>query len=80
MSEQVHRELAAYTSAPALFSPHPMFENFGTHVDRDEACRELGIDPSDRYALFFGLIRDYKGSRHAARSMESVPAPRGTNL
>ena len=61
MSEQVHRELAAYTSAPALFSPHPMFENFGTHVDRDEACRELGIDPSDRYALFFGLIRDYKG-------------------
>ncbi len=61
MSEQVHRELAAYTSAPALFSPHPMFENFGTHVDRDEACRELGLDPSDRYALFFGLIRDYKG-------------------
>lgn len=61
MSEQVHRELAAYTSAPALFSPHPMFENFGTRVARDEACRELGIDPSDRYALFFGLIRDYKG-------------------
>lgn len=61
MSEQVHRELAAYTSAPALFSPHPMFENFGTRVDRDEACRELGLDPSDRYALFFGLIRDYKG-------------------
>ncbi len=61
MSEQVHRELAAYTSAPALFSPHPMFENFGTRVARDEACRELGIDPSGRYALFFGLIRDYKG-------------------
>lgn len=61
MSEQVHRELTAYTSAPALFSPHPMFENFGTRVDRDEACRELGINPSDRYALFFGLIRDYKG-------------------
>lgn len=61
MSEQVHRELAAYTSAPALFSPHPMFENFGTRVARDEACSELGIDPSGRYALFFGLIRDYKG-------------------
>lgn len=61
MSEQVHRELAAYTSAPALFSPHPMFENFGQRVDRTEAYRHLGIDPEQRYALFFGLIRDYKG-------------------
>ena len=25
MSEQVHSELTAYTSAPAIFSPHPMF-------------------------------------------------------
>ncbi len=61
MSEQVHRELRAYTSAPALFSPHPMFEHFGDPVDRVEACRRLGLDPAVRYALFFGLIRDYKG-------------------
>ena len=61
MSEQVHGELKAYTSAPALFSPHPLFENFGERVDRTEACRRLGLDPSCRYLLFFGLIRDYKG-------------------
>lgn len=61
MSEQVHGELLEYTSAPALFSPHPMFENFGSAVDRDEACRRLGLDPAERYMLFFGLIRDYKG-------------------
>ena len=61
MSEQVHEELKAYTSAPALFSPHPLFENFGAAVARDEACRRLGLDPAQRYALFFGLIRDYKG-------------------
>lgn len=61
MSEQVHGELKAYTSAPALFSPHPMFEHFGSRVSRDEACSELGLDPSQRYAMFFGLIRDYKG-------------------
>lgn len=61
MSEQVHGELKAYTSAPALFSPHPMFENFGKAVERDEACRRIGIDPAQRYTLFFGLIRDYKG-------------------
>ncbi|MDE6046127.1 MAG: glycosyltransferase, partial [Alistipes sp.] len=61
MSEQVHRELAAYTDAPALFSPHPLFEHFGTRVDRTEACERLGLDPATGYALFFGLIRDYKG-------------------
>ena len=61
MSEQVHRELAAYTSAPAIFSPHPMFENFGEPAPRSEACRAIGLDPQLRYVLFFGLIRDYKG-------------------
>jgi len=61
MSEQVHRELAAYTDAPAIFSPHPMFENFGGKVGRGEACAALGLDPECRYVLFFGLIRDYKG-------------------
>lgn len=61
MSEQVHGELRAYTDAPALFSPHPLFENFGQPIERGEACARLGLDPTTRYALFFGLIRDYKG-------------------
>jgi len=61
MSEQVHRELAAYTQAPALFSPHPLFENFGERVDRTEACARLELDAATGYVLFFGLIRDYKG-------------------
>ena len=61
MSEQVHRELREYTSVPAIFSPHPMFENFGLRVERAEACEKLGLDSAKRYLLFFGLIRDYKG-------------------
>ena len=61
MSEQVHSELKEYTSAPALFSPHPMFENFGMRVEREEAIKELGLESNVRYAMFFGLIRDYKG-------------------
>jgi len=61
MSEQVHRELEAYTRVPALFSPHPLFENFGERVPRAEACTRLGFDSALRYVLFFGLIRDYKG-------------------
>lgn len=61
MSEQVHSELRAYSDALALFSPHPLFENFGERVERSEACVRLGLDPANRYVLFFGLIRDYKG-------------------
>ncbi len=61
MSEQVASELREYTSAPAIFSPHPMFDNFGQRVEREEACQKIGVDPSQRYAMFFGLIRDYKG-------------------
>ena len=61
MSEQVHGELEAYSKAPALFSPHPLFENFGERVARTEACVRLGLDPAVSYVLFFGLIRDYKG-------------------
>ena len=61
MSEQVHSELKNYTSRPALFSPHPIFDNFGERVNREEACKKLGLDAAVRYTLFFGLIRDYKG-------------------
>ena len=61
MSEQVHRELAQYTTAPSLFSPHPMFSYFGERVERSEACQKLGLDPNCDYLLFFGLIREYKG-------------------
>ena len=61
MSEQVGGELKTYTSVPMIFSPHPMFENFGTAVERSEACKKLKLDPTQKYSLFFGLIRDYKG-------------------
>ena len=73
MSEQVGGELRAYSSAPALFSPHPMFENFGCRVERNEACAHLGIDPHYRYLLFFGLIRDYKGLDLLLEAFERSP-------
>ena len=62
MSEQVCRDLKRFRpEAPALFSPHPMYTNYGAKMERTEACRLLGIDPENRYALFFGFVRDYKG-------------------
>lgn len=61
MSDQVNKELKCYTNAPTLFSPHPLFDNFGERVERAEACSAIGLNPEFKYALFFGLIRDYKG-------------------
>ena len=46
---------------PRVYSPHPLYDNFGQSVTREEGCLHLGLDPACRYLLFFGLIRDYKG-------------------
>jgi len=49
------------TSRPRRFYPHPLYDNYGTAISREEACARLGLDPGYRYLLFFGFIRDYKG-------------------
>lgn len=46
---------------PRAFSPHPIYDNFGTPVTKEVACEKLGLDPTYKYLLFFGLIREYKG-------------------
>ena len=62
MSHDVGRTLAEFTRGQkCVYSPHPIFENFGQRIDRREACNRLGLNPEVDYMLFFGLIRDYKG-------------------
>jgi glycosyltransferase involved in cell wall biosynthesis len=62
MSGAVLSELALFdTTTPRVLSPHPIFDNFGDAVSREDALGLLGLDPSFRYILFFGLIREYKG-------------------
>jgi glycosyltransferase involved in cell wall biosynthesis len=62
MSQQVKQDLDKFTvSKPALFSPHPVFANFGERVGRDEALKHLHLSEQTNYLLFFGIIRDYKG-------------------
>lgn len=46
---------------PKALSPHPVYDNFGQSVSKQEAMAYLGFDPKYKYILFFGLIRDYKG-------------------
>ncbi|OWY22515.1 glycosyl transferase family 1 [Sphingobacteriales bacterium UPWRP_1] len=48
-------------SKPVLFIPHPVYDNFGEKVDKEEARRFLNIPPDAKLVLFFGIIRPYKG-------------------
>ncbi len=61
MSRDVLRDLQRITDKPALFTPHPVYDNYGEPLDKKEACSKLGLNPADRYLLFFGFIRKYKG-------------------
>jgi D-inositol-3-phosphate glycosyltransferase len=62
MSDAVMKDLETFTSTiPRLYSPHPVYDNYGIPISREEAISNLGLDLSTRYILFFGLIRDYKG-------------------
>lgn len=56
--DDVHRFVP---TMPTVASPHPLYDNFGAQASHAEACQALGLDPDQRYLLFFGLIRDYKG-------------------
>ena len=62
MSKEVKNDLDMFTtSKPSVFAPHPVFSNLGERVSKTEACNRLNLPVNISYALFFGLIRDYKG-------------------
>ena len=46
---------------PKTFSPHPIYDHYGSRMTKQDACAALGIDLEEPYLLFFGLVRAYKG-------------------
>jgi len=50
-----------FGSQPALYRPHPLYDNFGPALPKTKALATLQLDPAYRYILFFGFIRAYKG-------------------
>jgi glycosyltransferase involved in cell wall biosynthesis len=46
---------------PVVISPHPMYDIYGPAIPRNEALKELGLSDDEKYLLFFGFIRKYKG-------------------
>ncbi|MFN7115287.1 MAG: glycosyltransferase [Saprospiraceae bacterium] len=62
MSKSVEADLRLFTkNKPAVFTPHPIYDNYGAIVTRSVALQYLQLPESEHYILFFGFIRKYKG-------------------
>lgn len=46
---------------PVKINPHPLFDNYGEKMLREEASETLGLPVGNKYILFFGFVRAYKG-------------------
>jgi len=62
MSEKVMNDLRSFTGIkPARLVPHPLYDNFGEKVSKEEAREKLKMKNEESIILFFGFIRKYKG-------------------
>ena len=67
MSEKVLADLKTFDAEkPARQVLHPLYDNFGEIISKQEARKKLNeqglkIEASDKIVLFFGFIRKYKG-------------------
>lgn len=62
MSESVLSDLYAFRKdIPVRLSPHPLFDNFGSGISKEDALTKLGLDKGRPCVLFFGFVRGYKG-------------------
>ena len=62
MSEKVFSDLKIFAkNKPTKLVSHPLYDNFGSIVSKEDARKKLGINKEDKVILFFGFIRKYKG-------------------
>jgi glycosyltransferase involved in cell wall biosynthesis len=63
MSRSVEEDMKKFVRADQAvrFIPHPIYDNYGLPIAKDESRKKLGLDSDGKYLLFFGFIRDYKG-------------------
>lgn len=74
MSDAVLADLLSLKpDAKYLRIDHPVYNHFGNKVSREEASKRLSLDPSKKYLLFFGFIRDYKGLDVLINALRYLP-------
>lgn len=81
MSEKVLNDLRLFDqSKPAQFVPHPLYDNFGEKISKEDARKYLGIDKNEKIILFFGFIRKYKGLDILLDAMKILGSSNNTPL
>jgi len=61
MSEKVNQDLKTFTQKPSINIMHPIYDNFGDIISKEEARKYLGLPVNEKIILLFGFIRKYKG-------------------
>lgn len=62
MSEKVMNDLRLFEKTkPAKLVEHPLYDNFGDILSKEEARTHLQLPQQEKIILFFGFIRKYKG-------------------
>jgi glycosyltransferase involved in cell wall biosynthesis len=61
MSEKVNQDLKTFTHKPSINIVHPIYDNFGDIISKEEARKHLALPVNENIILFFGFIRKYKG-------------------
>jgi len=62
MSEKVLNDLRQFEKQkPARHVEHPLYDNFGAPISKQEARNQLRLQQNKPIILFFGFIRKYKG-------------------
>jgi D-inositol-3-phosphate glycosyltransferase len=78
MSRSVEEEMKSFTKRPVAYIPHPIYDTYGEKSDRSTALKTLQLSDNQRYILFFGFIRQYKGLDLLLEAMEIVKKRRYT--
>lgn len=80
MSQKVLADLKQFAkSKPAQFVPHPLYDNFGSPISKEEARKKLQINEKESIILFFGFIRKYKGLDILLNAMKILKENTGLN-
>ena len=73
LSKSVLDDLNFFTESHIKkFLPHPIYNIFGEKISKKEAIHNLGLNENDRYLLFFGFIRQYKGLDLILKAMSEI--------
>lgn len=73
MSDTVKNQLLSMKpEAKLCFLKHPAYNQFGEKIKRELATTSIGLDPTKKILLFFGLIREYKGLDLLIRAFSSL--------